>query len=81
MTKKDLAERLARQARLSKAAAADQLDRVVHDILVRLRRGKPASLPGLGTFIPGGSVGPGRSGGAGRVRFDWSGRRVRAARQ
>jgi nucleoid DNA-binding protein len=53
MTKNDLARRLAKQSRLPKAVAADQLDRVVHDILKNLRQGKPVSLPGLGTFTPG----------------------------
>lgn len=53
MKKNDLAERLARQAGVSKPDAADQLDRVVHEILQSLRKGRPASLPGLGTFVPG----------------------------
>ena len=53
MTKRELARRLAEQAHLSQAAAADQLDRVVHRILKNLRKGEPASLPGLGTFTPG----------------------------
>jgi nucleoid DNA-binding protein len=53
MDKDDLASRLARQTRSSKAAAADEVDRVVHQILAKLRRGEPANLPGLGTFLPG----------------------------
>lgn len=53
MKKQDIAGRLARQTRVSKALAADQLDRVVHDILSKLRKGQPAPLPGLGTFLPG----------------------------
>lgn len=53
MKKTDLAGRLARQTRVTKAAAADELDRIVHDILRRLRHGKPAELPGLGRFKPG----------------------------
>ncbi len=53
MKKQDLARRLAREAGVSKAAAADQLDRLVHSILRRLRQGKPVTLPGLGTFVPG----------------------------
>jgi nucleoid DNA-binding protein len=53
MKKNDLAERLAKQAGVSKPDAADQLDRVVHAILRSLRKGQPASLPGLGTFLPG----------------------------
>jgi nucleoid DNA-binding protein len=53
MDKDDLASRLARQTRRSKAAAADEVDRVVHQILAKLRRGERAPLPGLGTFLPG----------------------------
>jgi len=53
MTKSDLAERLARQTRLSKAEAADRLDRLVHQIVSNLRQGQPARLPGLGSFRPG----------------------------
>ena len=53
MNKSDLATRLARVRRISKAKAADQLDRVVHDILRKLRKGQSTSLPGLGTFTPG----------------------------
>ena len=69
MKKQDIALRLARRARLSRAAAADRLDRLVHDILSELKRGKPVSLPGLGTFTPGAKLNfefhpPARKGGA-----------------
>lgn len=57
MKKNDFAKLLAKRSRVSTAAAADQLDRVVHNILTRLRKGKPVSLPGLGTFTPGGKAG------------------------
>ncbi len=53
MNKDQLTARLARQAGLTKAAAADRLDRVIHEILANLRRGKPSPLPGLGRFVPG----------------------------
>jgi nucleoid DNA-binding protein len=53
MKKQDIAVRLARKARVSRATAADRLDRLIHDILAELRRGNPVSLPGLGTFTPG----------------------------
>ncbi len=53
MKTNDLAQRLARDTRVSKAAAADELSRVVHDIVQSLRRGVPVRLPGLGTFTPG----------------------------
>jgi nucleoid DNA-binding protein len=53
MKKDELATRLARKARVSKAAAADRLDEVIHDILSSLKRGRTATLPGLGKFVPG----------------------------
>lgn len=53
MNKEDLTQRLARRSRVSKAEAADELDRVVNRILRNLRKGEPAPLPGLGTFLPG----------------------------
>jgi nucleoid DNA-binding protein len=53
MQKQQLAARLARRAHTSKPAAADELDRVIHDILKGLRKGEAVPLPGLGTFIPG----------------------------
>lgn len=53
MKKQDIAVRLARKAGVSRAAAADRLDRLIHDILTELKRGNPVSLPGLGTFTPG----------------------------
>lgn len=51
--RKTLLTRLARQSGVTKAQAADQLDRVVHQILTNLRNGRPAELPGLGQFQPG----------------------------
>jgi nucleoid DNA-binding protein len=53
MKKSELARRLARTAGVSQAEAADELDRVVHQILSELRKGKSAPLPGLGQFLPG----------------------------
>ena len=53
MKQLDLAARLARKTRTSKAVAADRLDRIVHKIIADLKKGKPVSLPGLGTFKPG----------------------------
>jgi nucleoid DNA-binding protein len=53
MRKPEIAKRLARQSGVSNAEAADQLDRVVNQILAKLRKGKPAPLPGLGRFTPG----------------------------
>jgi nucleoid DNA-binding protein len=53
MKKQDIAARLARKTRLSHGAAADRLDRLIHEILTELKRGNPVPLPGLGTFQPG----------------------------
>jgi nucleoid DNA-binding protein len=53
MKKDELTKRLAREARVSDAAAADRLDQVIHDILESLRRGQSPALPGLGKFVPG----------------------------
>jgi nucleoid DNA-binding protein len=53
MKKARLAERLAKESGISPAAAADQLDSILTGILRRIRRGQSASLPGLGTFVPG----------------------------
>ena len=53
MKKSQIARRLARRSGISRAEAADQLDRVVHEILSNLRSGQAAPLPGLGTFVPG----------------------------
>lgn len=53
MKKEEIARRLARESGLTQAEAADRLDRVVHGILSNLRRGRKATLPGLGTFTPG----------------------------
>jgi nucleoid DNA-binding protein len=53
MKKLDIARRMARQSRVTRAQAADQLDRTVHEILSNLRQGRQAALPGLGTFTPG----------------------------
>jgi nucleoid DNA-binding protein len=50
MRKPEISKRMARQSGVSQAEAADQLDRVVHQILSDLRKGKPAPLPGLGKF-------------------------------
>jgi nucleoid DNA-binding protein len=53
MKKPQIAKRLAKRSGVSKAEAADQLDRVVNDIVSQLRSGQAAALPGLGTFVPG----------------------------
>ncbi len=53
MKKEQVARRLARESHMSPGAAADQLDRILNDLLKRVRNGESASLPGLGTFRSG----------------------------
>jgi nucleoid DNA-binding protein len=55
MKKAEIVRRMARESGITRALAADRLDRVVHEILSKLRHGQKASLPGLGTFTPGGA--------------------------
>jgi nucleoid DNA-binding protein len=52
MNREQLARRLAKESRITTAAAADQLDRVLNGILKLVRSGQSASFPGLGTFRP-----------------------------
>jgi nucleoid DNA-binding protein len=52
MKREKLTQAVARQTRVGKAAARDQVDELVHKILRALRRGKPVDLPGLGKLIP-----------------------------
>ena len=61
----DIAKKLARRAGVTPAEGADRLDRVVHQILSNLRKGKPAALPGLGRFTHGAD---------GRIAFEREGR-------
>ncbi|MFY9724494.1 MAG: HU family DNA-binding protein [Bryobacteraceae bacterium] len=58
MKKSDIAKRMARQSKTSVGQAADCLDRLVQEIVTSLRRGKDASLPGLGrlTVKPNGNL-------------------------
>ena len=41
---------MARQSKTRVSEAADCLDRMVHDLVHRLRQGQEARLPGVGTF-------------------------------
>ena len=65
MRKDEIAKRLANEAEISPAAAADEVDRVVHRLVKRLRQGKAISLPGLGklTAAPASRANRGKSGG------------------
>ncbi|MCU1235504.1 MAG: hypothetical protein JWP63_3471 [Candidatus Solibacter sp.] len=53
MRKQEIAKQLARQSGVTSGEAADRLDRVVHDILEKLRAGKSANFPGMGHFHAG----------------------------
>lgn len=52
MKKAEIARRMARESGVTRAEAADRLDRMVHRILSNLRQGRETALPGLGTFLP-----------------------------
>ena len=53
MKKSDLARAVAKRHGVKTGDAADQLDRIVNQIIRTLRAGHPAHLPGLGTINPG----------------------------
>jgi nucleoid DNA-binding protein len=53
MKKANLTKRLAKEAGVSRAEAADQLNHVVSQIIANLKKGESAHLPGLGQFTPG----------------------------
>ena len=53
MKNKDLVQRLARKTGIPSAAAADEVDRVVTEIIENIRNGASVRLPGLGTFLAG----------------------------
>jgi nucleoid DNA-binding protein len=51
MKREELARKLARQAHVSRAAARDQVDELVHGILKSLRGGLSVELPGVGKLV------------------------------
>jgi len=53
MKKSDLTRDIARRRSLKAGDAADQMDRIVNQIIRTLKAGRPARLPGLGTINPG----------------------------
>ena len=50
MKKPELAKRLARQSNFTVGEAADRLDRIVSEIVRKLKQGESARLPGVGAF-------------------------------
>lgn len=51
MKQEELARELAREAQLPAAVAQDRIDELVHQIVRKLRRGRPVELPGLGKLV------------------------------
>jgi hypothetical protein len=45
--------KLAKSSSVSAAEAADQIDKFVHDLRRKLKRGQVASVPGVGKLSPG----------------------------
>jgi len=48
MKQEELAQALADRGKLAPEDARDRLDRLVHAIVTKLRRGRPAEMPGVG---------------------------------
>jgi nucleoid DNA-binding protein len=65
MKKAEIAKNIARRAGVTQGEAADQVDRVVRQVLSRLRKGQDTELPGLGRFTYGAD---------GRLAFEREGR-------
>ena len=53
MKKPQIAKRLARQSNSTVGEAADSLDRIVGEIVRKLKQGEPAHLPRVGAFTRG----------------------------
>ena len=51
-----LINRLATASHTPPALAAEKLQEIVYEVLVKLRSGQPATIPGLGTFVPGAAI-------------------------
>ena len=50
MKKSDIAIEIARETGVTESEAADQVDEAVTSILKKLKKGRPASFPGLGSL-------------------------------
>jgi hypothetical protein len=51
-----LISRLAAKTKMPPAKAADGVDKLVHKILTKVRKGETAEVPGLGKFGPGDGI-------------------------
>ncbi len=52
MKAQNFSRTFAREARLSQAAARDQVEETVRKILKKLQKGSAVKLPGLGKLVP-----------------------------
>jgi nucleoid DNA-binding protein len=50
MKRQDISKAIARQTHSSTARTADEVDRVVTEVIRKIRRGQKAQLPGLGSI-------------------------------
>ena len=50
MKRQDITSNIARETHTSKARTADEVDRVVNEVIRKIRRGQKAELPGLGSI-------------------------------
>ena len=51
MKQAELARQLAKEARVPAAVAQDRIEELVHQIVRKLRLGRPVELPGLGKLV------------------------------
>lgn len=49
----ELIKQLAAASEITPAKAADEIDKLIYQILKKLRQGQTARIPGLGEFLPG----------------------------
>jgi nucleoid DNA-binding protein len=57
MKRQEIARQLAQSGHMSRAEACDELDQVVHKILLSLRHGQAAEVPGVGRLSAGAEQG------------------------
>ena len=50
---KQVIRQLAKRSSVTQAEAADQIDKYIHDVLQKLRKGQRVPVPGVGVITPG----------------------------
>jgi nucleoid DNA-binding protein len=50
---KQVIRQLAKRSSVTQAEAADQIDRYIHEVLQKLRKGQRVPVPGVGVISPG----------------------------